>query len=358
MTTLDQHLSLFSDELLKISATRYEKEIAKGTLSRDQIVPGLEEHQNLFADHGQDTTKRLTRNLLTAPAPVDPQALARRRAMANHQFNVQRRIGEYSPGQTATMLPNNLPPTTTAYKGQQPIITVGDDAAKYINNAESFTPKGIIAKLTNRVAPQVSLLRSMKAIEQLPDQAHDPTLRKAILQHEFGEANATNKDTVRPFASHVGAEPILRENMAIAGDPDAVAAVQRARAINPEDAMMQKLIRRAGGTPDAPLPLGGRHERAIARMQDRAGAALLTQKGREYSLATALAGWKVPYVPNNVAESMQDLRNHEKMIEPWRGVGTQIKNRNFLGLAKGAVGNVKNLLQNARTVGNFIKGVK
>ncbi len=112
-----------------------------------------------------------------------------------------------------------------------------------------------------------------------------------------GEARALTADTNRPFASHMGSTPILREQEAILGDPEAQRAFAKMRQFDASDAHVQKLIKRVGGTPDSPLPVGGRQQRALDHLIDTTPSEV-GQRARALSLQ--LGRDRVPYVPKDV----------------------------------------------------------
>lgn len=106
-----------------------------------------------------------------------------------------------------------------------------------------------------------------EAMRLSPPVASDPTQTYATLRHELGESQELlGSGKIHPFSSHAGPTPILQEQHALLGDPEAQHAFQRLRQSNPADAHVQGLIKRVGGTPNAPLPLGGKQHRALERL--------------------------------------------------------------------------------------------
>jgi hypothetical protein len=139
------------------------------------------------------------------------------------------------------------------------------------------------------------------AQKRFPPTASDATQTYATLRHELGEAEEFSHLNagrgVRPFASHLGSTPILREQEAMLGDPDAFSQMAKVRQLNQGDVRVQKLIRQVGGTADRPLPVGGRQQRALDRLID-AKPQELDPVGR--GLAIRLGQERVPYLPKDV----------------------------------------------------------
>ena len=127
----------------------------------------------------------------------------------------------------------------------------------------------------------------------------DPTLNQGILRHEFGEA-AAGRGPLSPVASHFSTRPIHEENMAMRGDPTAQATMARLRTLNPDDALVQRHIRQAGGRPDAPLAIGGRQEKTVERMLARSQPQLHPTT-RLMTLQTQMSGFNTPHVPPGAA---------------------------------------------------------
>lgn len=163
-----------------------------------------------------------------------------------------------------------------------------------------------------------------------PAKPVDSTLRFAVGQHELGEAAEMLRKTPRPHASHIGVEPILREQIAMMGDADAVRAMSSARQGHPDDALVQKLIRRAGGTPDSPLPLGGRQQRAVERMLD-SNVQNLHPASRQKAIMSQHILGRSPYVPKHVSSPLEmgkgfaDAMQAPSLGEKLRGAGTAFK---------------------------------
>jgi hypothetical protein len=105
----------------------------------------------------------------------------------------------------------------------------------------------------------------------------DSTLNRAALDHEVGERmqaiNAKQKG-IHLHASHLGVEPILRENQIARGDPEAVGTLQKLRHQHPDDKLVNKMTRQLGHHPDSPLPVGGRHQRKLEKMLEDSSSKL------------------------------------------------------------------------------------
>ena len=300
-------------ELEKIALPRYEREIQAGNIQRSDIIPGA---LNVKGGILGPSARSLTRNALAAPAAVAPEALAQKRELNQRLYNAQVAAPVQAhgiPGLAsvhADMVPGAGPATApgkTLAGNFVSQVHSPPNAGQFIRGASRGTvgSLGAIASSLPQAAPYQKHL--------LPDAAPvDATLNKAVLQHELGEASEMSRPTVRPFASHLGPEPILRENLATQGDPEAIAAMSKVRKMNPDDNLVQKAIRRVGGTPDSPVPIGGKQHRAIEQMLDQ-GAQKLSPASRTRGLQLGAALEKqVPYVPEHVAQGVPAIAQHVK----------------------------------------------
>lgn len=98
-----------------------------------------------------------------------------------------------------------------------------------------------------------------------------------VLEHELGEASlyraAERGEKIRPFASHWGAEPLVREMEHSLGDPVAQRLFTRMRShhlANEEDQVMHRLMKQVGHSTHKPMALGGKQERALNKLYDKA----------------------------------------------------------------------------------------
>lgn len=270
----------------KAAATRYEKEIAKGTIQRSDLVPELT--TNIPSGPFGAAQRKMTRDQLAAyepPTPgikFTPEKATRLRALQHK--NDLAHVNEVAPGFTGKIKPVPGMYAATAFGS----VHAPEGSGQFVRTMNQSPLRATAATFTSQP----------EALFVPPKPSIDPHLTHAVGQHEIGEAaslrraaeeHALNRRAViqggsdemtamahplsvpvRPFASHLGTEPILRENISVSKAPaEAVQEMAKLRQMHPDDALVQKMIRNAGGTPNAPLPLGGRAERALARMYDR-----------------------------------------------------------------------------------------
>lgn len=284
--------------LIKLAKTRYEREIAAGTIGRNQLSPGVVGTE-LPGPLGA-AQRRVTRETLAAPAERSPAFLAQKRHMAEKLYDVQSAAPAVAthPGVgsiTKKFLPGVGPGTMAMGPGMPAAVASPSQAGQFLERASEGTPGILRASLS-------SLANDQPAIQQtLLGRAgpQSPTLSHAVFRHELGEAAEATKKNVLPFASHMGTTPILEENLAMIGDPQASATMKKVRQIHPDDAMVQRMIRRVGGTADAPIPIGGRQQRALDRML--AGSVTkLDPQTRMKALMMTGAGYGPGYAPKDV----------------------------------------------------------
>ena len=104
----------------------------------------------------------------------------------------------------------------------------------------------------------------------------DATLLRATADHELGEQRISARVRAHfdrrspepipgllPHASHAGLEPVLMEDQALIGDPQAVYNFKKLRNSNTDDWRVQKLKKSMGYHPDSPMPLYGKQHRAL-----------------------------------------------------------------------------------------------
>ena len=298
--------------LSKYGATRYETEIAAGNINRGQVAPGVPE---LPTPLGRVVSRKMTRDALSAPAQADPSALARKRELAGALFSQQAQRGQVGGGREVpvTVMEGAPPMTKMRYpaEGAAAHVFVPPEPSRYMR---SMMQPGLLRGAKNFVGGVRAGMRGELYAPPLgAKMSHDPTIDHSILQHELGEAGEAFKrpgagqtgPTVQPFASHAGPEPILRENIALRGDPSAVSEIARLRQRHPDDARMQAMIRQAGGTPDAPLPLHGRQHQALERMLGRRAAPAMPMSTRTMGLQHAAAGAHVPFVPADATAGLR-----------------------------------------------------
>lgn len=276
--------------LEKLSSTRYEREIASGGLSRGDVTPGV---PNLPGP-ANVVSRKMTRDQLRAPAEVGPGALERTRVLNDKLYRTQvPQAGQYVPGLygSTAISPGNV----AGFLGTNG-VKVPEESGQFMRGLGGSTVdrlKGTVGAMSSAKGDP-TLLRQL-----LPERAPvDRTLNYAAGQHEIGEGAEFARGVFRPNASHLGVEPILRENIAIKGDPEAVRAMSNLRSVHPDDRLVQKAIRQVGGTPDAPLALGGRQQRAVERIVDR-NASQLASASRMKAVQLKDFG-QTPYVPEHI----------------------------------------------------------
>jgi hypothetical protein len=240
----------------KLAASRFDKEVRKGTLQYRDIDPAIPEGE--LPGFLVPAAKQRARRVMQAPAAVDPETLTRRRALSDALFNAQMgATGEALgvPGLTMSkgMAPGTGPATSFMFGEGGPTATVMSD-----NNAGRFLR-------TATRNPLRALIGLQNPDLMLPSADVDKTLNRAILQHEIGEAMAGSSPTYVPHASHLGVEPQLLERLHAQGDPEAVAAMARIRAGHTDDRHVANLIKQMGGTPDSPIPLDSRRARSLKK---------------------------------------------------------------------------------------------
>lgn len=278
----------------KNAATRYEKEIAAGNISRGDVTPGVPNLPGFL----NPVSRKQTRGILSAPAEVDPATLERTRKLKGMQHAAQ--IG--AAGQYVPEAVGHLTPAPGMYAGSMPTALGQIDVHAPLQSGQFMRTAG--SGPIGLVRAQMSATQPHLADKVLsPTLPQDRTLGHAVAQHELGEAAELSRLKspvgVRPYASHLGVEPILREQQALRGDPAAVHDMAAARSIHPDDKRMQGYIRRVGGTPDAPLAIGGRQQRAVERLLDRESSKILPE-AKVKALNIRSAGGNVPYIPHNV----------------------------------------------------------
>lgn len=283
--------------LSKLAASRLDKEIAAGRLRYSDVMPGIpDSYQGSEAEPG---LKRWLRDQMSAPAEVAPEALARRRAL-NQKLYAARFAHPDVPG--VTMQKKLMPGLGAGMVVNQ--VFAPEESARFARTLEK--PYGPYRALGSTLHPA---LPKHLLTESAPQ---DATMNRAILEHELGEANTMHRATTRkgmaaPFASHLGSEPIIRENLAALGDPAAQAAIAQMRQRHPDDAYVQRLIRQAGGTPDAPIPLHGRQHRAIEAALAKHPEQLAQQTRSKALRMSALARLPISYMPPAVSEEVRHI---------------------------------------------------
>lgn len=302
--------SAFRDEFVKLSKTRYEKAIEAGELSRGDVTPGV---PNL------GVYRKTTRDMLHAPAEVAPEQLERTRAINAKRHVLQsQNAGHIVPGATGTLEPR---PGMIAATAPTAMFENGKVESALVHAPVESGPlmRAVGGGFKDKALMQAAAMQSAqgKPFEHLlPAPAPvDATLNHAVGQHELGEAeHFTTGEGILPNASHAGVRPIVRENIAAMGDPEAVEHLSKARKFHADDALTQKYIRSVGGTPDSPIPIGGKQERAVERMLANKPKAI-SRQGRLKGLQFRDAGMHVPYVPNEVPNLAETGAGLQKVLK-------------------------------------------
>lgn len=322
----------------KLASTRYEREIAHGNILRSDVAPVAP--VDSLAPFLAPAARKATREHLIAPAELPDSEVELRR-----RVNEKRNLAYRTPQGHGLA-------RVTVESGAHPGLVAGTNPDFMLGGAKVHMPdKGMASffkhvqdtgpfdQARNFVATAQAAAKGEGpgvalhglAMRRYPNLATDPALTYATLRHELGEAEESRRlvesKGVRPFASHLGTTPILREQEALLGDPQAIRDMAQVRQMNPGDARVQKLIRQVGGTPDSPLPLGGRQHAALNRRVD-ARPDLLDPQGR--GLAANLGAEHVPYVPKSLPKA-SDILEEATALKSKKGLDVL---RGGLDLAK------------------------
>lgn len=333
-------------ELGKYASTRYEREIQLGNILRSEVAPVAP--VDSVAPFLAPAARKATREHLIAPADRSQGEIDLRR-----QLNLKRNAAFRTPqghGLAGVSVASEVHPAVIA--GANPKLLGGTSVSVPATGMSSLTEfmanktpmddlkSSLYAVQSARRGEGPGVALYEQAQRKFPANASDPTQTYATLRHELGEAEEFSHlnagKGVRPFASHLGSTPILREQEAMLGDPTAFSQMAKLRQLNEGDAHVQKLIRQVGGTPDAPLPVGGRQHRALDRLID-AKPQNLDPQGR--GLAVRLGQEHVPYLP-------KDLPRASQLVDE----GNALAGKGLLATLRGA----KDLAGKALRLGKFI----
>jgi hypothetical protein len=232
---------------VKLAASRLDKEIRKGKLKYRDLDPGIPEGE--LPGFLIPAAKQRQRKALMAPSAADAETLARRRALNDALFNAQIKATAKDLGLPKVVINENLIP------GSAPATTRGDVTQVHVGPTASRFLRPVVenpVRASFGIAPNLA-----------PEAAVDSTLNKAILHHELGEARTVGQPVLTPHATHLGIDPILLENIHSQGDPEAQDFFKKLRQMHPDDALVSKLVKQVGGTPDSPIPLDSRRAKAL-----------------------------------------------------------------------------------------------
>ena len=315
----------------KTAATRYEKEIRKGTVTRSQVVPGSVD-VNLPGVLGR-AQRVHTRNALSAPSTA--KALDRLRVI---------RIRSVGPSARDLLQRHNVsfeavPLTPYAPLGSErlggALSSIGIGSPTQVAQSLSVTD-GTLAPGNRRVSVQLSPTVGMKDFSpQTPTK--DFSILRSTFDHEAAEAksfNAAAKGAViDPYASHAGPRPAFAEPQHLIGDPDAFNELKELRTgvnANPEDHRVWNKMKQFGATADRPLPEGGRAYNKLKKW--------LVNDSHNFSLVSRANAFKlgqnfdVSTIPADVSSSLNELKGG-KLVPPKRRLAIVL--RNLTWLAKG-----------------------
>lgn len=295
----------FCDETAKIAASRVDREIRAGRLQYHDIDPAIP--AGPMPRVLEPVAKQRTRALLSAPAPVDPDTLARRRALNERVHSAQLAASGENLGLPGTKIENKFFPGMGP--ATAPDLPGGGVVHPRVFSSEKAGPL-VREMASGGLGPYRALRGTFKPETLTSSHPMDATLNRGVLQHELGEAAELGKKTIAPFASHLGPEPILREQLHVMGDPEAIGVMAKARRMNPDDHMVQKMVRQVGGTPDSPIPVGGRQHRALDRLLAGSGTKLSpAARMKSLQLGTALPGKEISHMPASArSEVLNQIR--------------------------------------------------
>ena len=331
------------DEIIKIALSRLDKEVRAGRISYSDIDPKIPKGK--LPKILEPAAKQRVRRKLRASAEVAPDVLKRRRQLADKTYKAQMRAG----GEAIGMKGVNLKATHLPGMGPATMGTAGGSNVHAPASAGRFArqaTKGTVGRLraVGGTFPKAeALLGKAKKV--------DPTLTKAIMRHEVGEAHEIKKmqkgKKITPHASHLGMRPHSEEKMVTRGDPSAQREMAKMRKIHPDDARVQKAYRQVGAIPSRPIPIGGKKERAVERIMARQGKKL-HPSSRQMAWKVMLGGGKVTYAPKGVRKSGR------KMMERAAETGAALKEKKWRkALKKGR----KGLKHFARSMRFIKKGI-
>lgn len=109
----------------------------------------------------------------------------------------------------------------------------------------------------------------------LPMDAHpmDSAVNRAVMDHEIAEqaayraskSHGLDQIAAKPLASHYSEAPLVAERISAFNQPRVNDLLDKLRALNPDDARVAKAMKQMGATPGAPMPMGGRAHRSLAK---------------------------------------------------------------------------------------------
>ena len=269
-------MPVLAQQLRKVAASRLDKEVSAGNVSYSDVDPRI---PRPMGESGM--AKRISRAEGMAPAARTPEQVNRTRTLNDALFKNQHARADRS---LEGFAPRQSPQTERLIIGAQRRLQLHDKMLPGTGPASmdigggaisvyaphtsgqfvrTFNEPGGAIRASLHVHPSITSETQNKLL--LPPADVDRTLNHTIMQHEFGEADLLGGRDVTPFAAHFGVQPITREQQALVGDPEAQGVMQKLRARNPDDALVQRKLREAGATPNSPLPVEGRAARSVER---------------------------------------------------------------------------------------------
>lgn len=312
-------MPVLAQQLRKVAASRLDKEVAAGNVSYSDVDPRIPRPMG-----SSGMAKRISRAEGMAPAARTPEQVNRTRTLNDALFKNQHARADRS---IQGFVPRQPPQTERLVKGPQRRLELhdrmlpgmgpasmdigGDAISVYAPHTSgqfirTFNEPAGAVRAGLHVHPSITSETQNKFL--VPPADVDRTLNHTIMQHEFGEADLLGAKNVTPFASHFGVQPITREQQALMGDPEAQAIMQKARASNPDDALVQRKLREAGATPNSPLPVEGRAARSVERNL-AANPTQLNKATRAQTLQRELQQQLATTTPHPSGEAW-DLRNY------------------------------------------------
>jgi hypothetical protein len=184
----------------------------------------------------------------------------------------------------------------------------------------------------------------------------DPTLARSTLEHELGErGHLLGHAPLLGHASHAGIDPHIREQLVLAGRPEASQIVEKLRMSKRQhaaqgDMQLYKLLRQVGHHPDSPIPYGGRQHRTLVRLiqedpyrlgPDAVRSAINDQRSQDRRWLKMLESFRKVQtpIPRNYqerprnamvpAEIMDDILKYTQQEEDFFGSLAERKKQNF-----------------------------
>jgi len=244
---LGQNAALRAMGLDKIAASRLDKEVLKGIVNYSDVVPHA-----LGAD-----SKNILRQAVHMGTQQPEEAVARYRGIQKGIYN-----NEHALAEKARALPKFT--RTPVQQDAANIFKGGPDQIPMGSKTEVYAPE-TAGQQARRSSDEFLATPEGGYADRLPLPPRAPvddTLNTGVLAHEKAERAGMRLKTQYPHATHVGVGPILEEDQVLRGDFEARQA-RRGTRMDPDNALVAKLKKQIGFHPDWPLPIGGRHQRAL-----------------------------------------------------------------------------------------------